>query len=90
VPPLAPGALKRLSEVLRITASLVADLGGFAATEQRPAHEHREVQTVTDEFERINKELEKAKTEGRVSAELQRSIGRHLHAAGEAIEKGAI
>ena len=87
MPPLTPAAARKLSEVLRQTAQLVAELGGLRASERFPAHEHGYVAAVTARFEEINRTLEEARDSGHVSAEQQRSIAENLEAAAAAIEK---
>ena len=89
MPPLAPAAARKLSEVLRQTAQLVAELGGLRASERFPAHEHGYVAEVTARFEEINRILKEARDSGRVSAEQQRGIAENLEAGAAAIEKAA-
>jgi hypothetical protein len=89
MPPLAPAAARKLSEVLQQAAQLVAELGGLRASERFPAHEHGYVAEVTARFEAINRTLKEARESGHVSAEQQRSIAENLEAAAAAIEKAA-
>jgi hypothetical protein len=89
MPPLAPAAARKLSEVLRQTAQLVAELGGLQASERFPAHEHGYVAQVTEAFEEINRILKEARESGHVSPKQQRDIAENLEAAATAIEKAA-